>query len=149
MAQLQISSTAFSDGQTIPQRHTCDADNVSPPLSWSGGPEETRSLALVVDDPDAPSGTFVHWLAWGLDPASEGLEEGQSPPSEGTNGFGEPGYGGPCPPPGHGTHRYFHRLYALSSELDLPQGASRQELDAALEGKVLETAELVGTYERK
>jgi Raf kinase inhibitor-like YbhB/YbcL family protein len=149
MADLQISSTAFSDGQTIPQRHTCEGDNVSPPLSWSGTPSEARSLALIVDDPDAPSGTFVHWLAWGLDPGSNGLDEGQPAPVEGTNGFGEKGYGGPCPPPGHGPHRYFHRLYALSSELDLAAGASREELDAALEGRVVGTAELVGTYERK
>jgi Raf kinase inhibitor-like YbhB/YbcL family protein len=149
MADLQISSTAFSDGHTIPQRHTCEGDNVSPPLSWSGTPSEARSLALIVDDPDAPSGTFVHWLAWGLDPGSNGLDEGQPAPVEGTNGFGEKGYGGPCPPPGHGPHRYFHRLYALSSELDLAAGASREELDAALEGRVVGTAELVGTYERK
>ena len=149
MADLQISSTAFSDGQTIPQRHTCEGDNVSPPLSWSGAPSEARSLALIVDDPDAPSGTFVHWLAWGLDPGSNGLDEGQPAPVEGTNGFGEKGYGGPCPPPGHGPHRYFHRLYSLNSELDLAAGASREELDVALEGRVVGTAELVGTYERE
>ena len=147
MADLEISSDAFSDGGPIPQRHTCEGENISPPLAWSA-PPEARSMALILDDPDAPSGTFVHWLAWGIDPGAGGLAEGQAAPVEGTNGFGDTGYGGPCPPPGHGPHRYFFRLHALDSELDLPPAASREELEAALEGKVLGTAELVGTYER-
>lgn len=147
MADLEISSDAFSDGGPIPQRHTCEGENISPALAWSA-PAEAGSLALIVDDPDAPSGTFVHWLAWGIDPGAGVQAEGQAAPVEGTNGFGETGYGGPCPPPGHGPHRYFFRLHALDSELELPPAASREELEAALEGKVLGTAELVGTYQR-
>jgi hypothetical protein len=111
-------------------------------------PERTRSLALVVDDPDAPSGVFTHWVAWGLDPAAEGLGEGESAPSEGQNDFGTTGYRGPCPPPGHGRHRYVFRLYALDAELELPAGVAKAELEQAIEGHVLTTAELVGTSER-
>jgi Raf kinase inhibitor-like YbhB/YbcL family protein len=111
-------------------------------------PEGTQSLALIVDDPDAPSGVFTHWLAWGLDPAAEGLGEGKSPPREGRNDFGTSGYRGPCPPPGHGRHRYVFRLYALDTQLELPAGAAKAELEQAIEGRVLTTAELVGTYER-
>src|SRR5918996_4014924 len=122
MAEFSIRSSAFADGDQMPQKHSCEGDNVSPSLEWSNLPPETRSLALIVDDPDAPSGTFVHWLAWGLDPGDSGLGEGEAAPAEGTNGFGDRGYGGPCPPPGHGPHRYFHRLYALDEKLDLPDG---------------------------
>jgi Raf kinase inhibitor-like YbhB/YbcL family protein len=145
---LSISSTAFEDGAEIPGPYSCDGEDLSPPLAWSGAPEEARSLALIVDDPDAPSGTFVHWLAWGINPDSGGLGEGEVAPSEGTGGFGEPGYRGPCPPPGHGPHRYFFRLFALDQEPDLEPGASRAELEGAMEGHVLAGAELVGTYER-
>jgi Raf kinase inhibitor-like YbhB/YbcL family protein len=148
MAELRLESPAFSDGDPIPTRHTCEGDDVSPPLAWSGVREGTRSLALIVDDPDAPFGTFVHWTGWGIDPGSGGLEAGASPPVEGENGFGRDGYGGPCPPPGHGPHRYFHRLYALDAELDLEPGASREQLEDAIEGHVLAEARLVGTYER-
>src|SRR5919197_6162289 len=123
MAPLEITSGAFEEGATIPRRHTCDGENVSPPLAWSGAPEGTRSLALIVDDPDAPVGTFAHWLAWGLDREAGGLGEGERAPSEGRNDFGRTGYGGPCPPRGHGRHRYFFRLYALAGELDLAAGA--------------------------
>jgi hypothetical protein len=146
MAGLEITSGAFEEGGTIPRRHTCDGENVSPPLSFAGTPEGTRSLALVVDDPDAPVGTFTHWLACGIDPAIDGLGEGQPAPREGRNGFGTSGYAGPCPP--HGRHRYFFRLHALDAELDLEPGADRGEVDRALDGHVLETAELMGTYER-
>ena len=103
-------------------------------------------MALVVDDPDAPVGTFTHWLAWGIDPGADGLGEGQAAPREGRNGFGTLGYAGPCPP--RGRHRYIFRLHALDTELDLEPGAHRDELDRALEGHVLETAELMGGYER-
>jgi Raf kinase inhibitor-like YbhB/YbcL family protein len=148
VAGLEITSAAFEEGATVPRRHTCEAENVSPPLAWTGLPEGTRSLALVVDDPDAPVGTFTHWLAWGVDPGAGGLAEGQAAPIEGSNGFGTVGYSGPCPPPGHGRHRYFFRLHALDAELDLEPGAGREQLDRALEGHVLETAELIGGYER-
>ena len=145
---LSLTSTAFEDGAAIPRLYSCEGEDLSPPLAWSEAPEEAKSLALIVDDPDAPSGTFVHWLAWGIDPRSGGLPEGESAPSEGTGGFGESGYRGPCPPPGHGPHRYFFRLYALDQQLDLAPGASREELEGAMQGHVLAGAELVGTYER-
>jgi Raf kinase inhibitor-like YbhB/YbcL family protein len=144
---MKLTSGAFEEGDTIPRRHTCEAEDVSPPLSWEDVPEGTPSLALVVDDPDAPVGTFIHWLAWGIDPGGA-LGEGEAAPHEGRNDFGETGYRGPCPPPGHGRHRYFFRLHALDAELDLEPGADRDELERAIEGHVLETAELVGGYER-
>jgi Raf kinase inhibitor-like YbhB/YbcL family protein len=146
---FSITSTAFDEGGEIPRRHTCEGDDLSPPLAWSEVPEGAASLALIVDDPDAPSGTFVHWLAWGIDPGSGGLEEGESAPSEGASGFGDLGYRGPCPPPGHGPHRYFFRLHALDGAPELAAGANREELDAAIDGHVLETAELMGTFERQ
>jgi Raf kinase inhibitor-like YbhB/YbcL family protein len=145
---FSLTSTAFEDGAAIPRLYTCEGEDLSPPLAWSEAPEEAKSLALIVDDPDAPSGTFVHWLAWGIDPRSGGLLEGESASSEGTGGFGESGYRGPCPPPGHGPHRYFFRLYALDQQLDLAPGASREELEGAMQGHVLAGAELVGIYER-
>lgn len=148
MADFTLTSTAFADRGRVPERHACEGDDVSPPLEWTGVPHEAASLALIVDDPDAPSGTFVHWLGWGIDPRAGKLAEGAGVPVEGTNGFGAQGYRGPCPPPGHGVHRYFFRLHALDGDLDLSPGASRDDLEAALEGRVLATAELVGTYER-
>jgi Raf kinase inhibitor-like YbhB/YbcL family protein len=149
MAEFELSSGAFEAGAQIPSRHTCEGEDVSPPLGWSGVPDEATSLALTVDDPDAPSGTFVHWLGWGIDPRTGGLGEGEAPPVEGSNGFGTTGYRGPCPPPGHGPHRYFFRLHALDRQPSLASGASRAEVDAELEGHVLATAELIGTYERR
>jgi Raf kinase inhibitor-like YbhB/YbcL family protein len=148
MGELKLSSEAFGPGEQIPRRHACDGEDVSPPLTWSGLPEGTRGLALICDDPDAPSGTFTHWVAWGLDPGSEGLAEGEGAPAEGRGDFGVPGYRGPCPPPGHGPHRYFFRLFALDAMPEVEPGADRDALERAIEGHVLETAELVGTYER-
>jgi Raf kinase inhibitor-like YbhB/YbcL family protein len=148
MSEFALESNAFENAQAIPSRHTCDGEDLSPPLRWSNLPEGTRSLALVVDDPDAPGGVFTHWLAWGLDPAAGGLGEGESAPLEGENGFGATGYRGPCPPPGHGRHRYVFRLYALDAEPELGSGAAKGELEEAIAGHVLTTGELVGTYER-
>ena len=111
-------------------------------------PAGTRSLALIVDDRDAPGGVFTHWVAWGLDPAAEGLGEGESASHAGESDFGPGGYRGPCPPPGHGRHRYVFRLYALGAEPGLAAGAAKAELEQAIEGHVLATAELVGSYER-
>jgi Raf kinase inhibitor-like YbhB/YbcL family protein len=148
MAIPELTSTAFADGAEIPIKYTCDGKNVSPPLAWSFLPQGTRSLALIVHDPDAPSGDFTHWVAWNINPDPGGLDEGGAAPAEGVNGRGEPGYMGPSPPSGHGTHRYFHDLHALDSELDLGPGASREQLENALEGHVLGKAQLVGTYER-
>jgi Raf kinase inhibitor-like YbhB/YbcL family protein len=148
MAGVHIASSAFEEGDQIPRRHTCDGENISPALSFADIPEGTRSLALIVDDPDAPVGTFDHWLAWGIDPGAGGLDEGEAAPREGRNGFGVTGYSGPCPPPGHGPHRYFFRLQALDTDLALQPGAERGELERELAGHVLETAELVGRYQR-
>jgi Raf kinase inhibitor-like YbhB/YbcL family protein len=148
MSELGLESSAFEHGQAIPKRHTCEGEDLSPPLRWTNVPEQTRALALLVDDPDAPGGIFTHWVAWGLDPGRGGLEEGERSPREGRNDFGATGYRGPCPPPGHGRHRYVFRLHALDADLDLRQGAGKVDLERALEGHVLATAELVGSYER-
>jgi Raf kinase inhibitor-like YbhB/YbcL family protein len=148
VAEFGLQSSAFVHGEPIPRRHSCEGEDLSPPLAWSGTPEGTRSLALVVDDPDAPVGTFTHWLGWGLDPGAERLGEGEAAPVEGRNDFGTSGYRGPCPPPGHGRHRYSFRLYALDSDLVLRAGADKRELERALEGHKLAVVELVGTYER-
>jgi hypothetical protein len=148
MDAFALETSAFDNAQAIPRRHSCEGEDVSPPLRWTNVPEGTRSLALVVDDPDAPGGVFTHWVAWGLDPAGEGLGEGEPAPSEGQNGFGTTGYRGPCPPPGHGRHRYVFRLYALDADLELGPGVAKVELEQAIGGHVLMTAELVGTYER-
>jgi Raf kinase inhibitor-like YbhB/YbcL family protein len=148
MSEFALESSAFENAQAIPSRHSCEGEDVSPPLRWMNVPEGTRSLALVVDDPDAPGGVFTHWLVWGLDPAGGELGEGESVPSEGRNDFGRTGYRGPCPPPGHGRHRYLFRLHALDTDIELGAGATKAELEQAIEEHVLTTAELVGTYER-
>jgi Raf kinase inhibitor-like YbhB/YbcL family protein len=148
VAEFELTSEAFADGEPIPRRHTCEGDDISPPLAWSGVPEGTVTLALICDDPDAPSGTFTHWVAWGIDPGSGRLAEGESAPREGRSGFGDPGYRGPCPPPGHGVHRYFFRLHALDADPSLEEGAERETLERAIETQSLGSAELVGTYER-
>jgi Raf kinase inhibitor-like YbhB/YbcL family protein len=148
MAGFTLTSSAFEDGEGIPQRHTCEGDDLSPPLAWSGASEGTRSLALIMDDPDAPVGTFTHWFAWGIEPGSGALPEGAAAPVEGRNDFGSVGYRGPCPPPGHGPHRYFFRLHALDADLELEAGAGREDLERAVEGHVLAVAELMGRYER-
>ena len=148
VGEFALSSEAFTHRGEIPRRHTCEGDDVSPALVWGDPPPGTRTLALIVDDPDAPIGTFTHWLAWNIDPAARGLAEGESAPAQGRNDFGAGGWSGPCPPHGHGAHRYFFRLYALDAELDVGFRAGREELDKALEGYVLATAELMGTFER-
>jgi Raf kinase inhibitor-like YbhB/YbcL family protein len=148
MADFTLTSNAFDSGQEIPRRHSCEGDDVSPPLSWSGAPEGARSLALIVDDPDAPGGTFTHWLAWAIQPESAGIGEGEIAPVEGRNDFGTIGYRGPCPPSGHGPHRYFFRLHALDANVVLERGARKRDLERALEGHVLGAAELHGRYQR-
>jgi Raf kinase inhibitor-like YbhB/YbcL family protein len=148
MSEFALESAAFGHAQAIPSRYTCDGEDFSPPLSWRNLPDDTRSLALVVDDPDAPSGVFTHWVAWGLDPGAGGLGEGEGAPGEGRNNFGKTGYRGPCPPPGHGRHRYVFRLYALDAAVVPAADADKAALEQAIEGHILTTAELVGTYER-
>jgi Raf kinase inhibitor-like YbhB/YbcL family protein len=148
MAEFMLASGAFTHGRPIPARHTCEGEDLSPPLAWSDTPAGARSLALITDDPDAPGETFTHWIAWGLDPEAAGLAEGEPAPVEGRNDFGAVGYRGPCPPPGHGRHRYVFRLFALGAELELGPRAARQELDQAIATHAIAVAELMGTYER-
>jgi deoxyribonuclease V len=149
MPDFSLTSDAFVGGDEIPTRYTCEGADVSPPLAWSDLPEATKSLALIVDDPDAPGGTFTHWLGWGIDPSASGFGEGEGAPVEGRNDFGSTGYRGPCPPPGHGPHRYSFRLHALDGDIDVPAGAEKAEVERALEGRTLAVAELAGTYERR
>jgi Raf kinase inhibitor-like YbhB/YbcL family protein len=145
---VELSSGAFLAGEPIPRQYSCEGEDRSPPLRWTGVPPGAASLALIVDDPDAPARTFTHWVAWGIDPGAGRVGEGERAPREGRNDFGQTGYRGPCPPRGHGRHRYFFRLYALASEPALPHGAGRRELEGALEANVLAVAELVGTFAR-
>ena len=150
---LVITSSAFSEGQSIPTRYTCDGPDVSPDLAWSGVPEEAASLALICDDPDAPMGTWVHWVLFNV-PADADRLPAEIPPDatlengacHGTNDFGKLGYGGPCPP--GGTHRYFFKLYALDTGLDLDSGISKAQLLEAIEGHILDEGQLMGTYKR-
>jgi Raf kinase inhibitor-like YbhB/YbcL family protein len=148
VAEFSLTSAALAGEGSIPRRHTCDGEDRSPPLSWSAPPAGTGSLALVLDDPDAPGGRFVHWLAWGIPPDTGGLAEGEAAPLEGRNDFGTVGYRGPCPPRGHGPHRYRFRLHALAGEPRLASGAGVRELARAVTASLLAVAELVGTYER-
>jgi Raf kinase inhibitor-like YbhB/YbcL family protein len=150
----QLTSGAFRHGEAIPAVHTCEGKDVSPPLAWTEPPTGTKALALISDDPDAPMGTWVHWVLYNLPPSARALPEGfptdaQRPDGarQGTTDFGRTGYGGPCPP--SGTHRYFFKLYALDATLSLKPGATKQDLEAAMQGHVLATAELMGTYRRK
>ena len=145
---MELISAAFATGQPIPRRYSCEGEDLSPPLAWSGVPADAVSLALIVDDPDAPVGTFTHWLAWGISPHVGGLAEGQSAPREGRNDYREVGYRGPCPPRGHGVHRYFFRLYALAQEPAVRAGAGRKDFERQIRSSIVAVAELVGTYER-
>jgi Raf kinase inhibitor-like YbhB/YbcL family protein len=145
---LRLTSPAFADGAPIPRRFTADGDDVSPPLTWNETPDGTRSLAVVVEDPDAPRGTFTHWLAWDIDPRAHALREGDAGDAkEGANGFGEEGWRGPSPPKGK-PHHYVFRLLALDEPLGLPDGATREEVDRAIDGHVLAETRLVGIYGR-
>lgn len=151
---IQLSSSAFKDGGVIPKKYTCDLDNLSPPLAWGDLPERTNSLALIVDDPDAPSGTWVHWALYNLPSNLIGLPEGVMKTAEvegigtqGMNDFRRIGYGGPCPPPGK-PHRYFFKLYALDTILDLGSGVTKMELLEEIQGHILDKGELVGLYSR-
>jgi Raf kinase inhibitor-like YbhB/YbcL family protein len=147
---LRVSSTAFSEGQTIPRNYTCDGQNISPPLEWSGAPGGAKSLTLICDDPDAPGGTFTHWVLYDMAPDTSGLTEGSSGRGkEGINSFGTAGYGGPCPPVGHGPHRYFFHLYALDVDSLGREGSSRKDVEMAMKNHVLAEGHLMGRYERK
>jgi Raf kinase inhibitor-like YbhB/YbcL family protein len=149
---LQLSSTAFRDGQPIPRKYTCDGKDVSPDLAWSDAPSETKSFSLIADDPDAPAGTWVHWVLYDLPGDARGLPEGVPQDRElrdgarqGKNDFGKIGYNGPCPPRGP-AHRYFFKLYALNSKIGLKSGSSKDELERAMKGHVLSQATLTGKF---
>lgn len=149
VGDLQVTSTAFGDRGSIPERHASDGEDVSPPLEWSGAPEGTASYALVVHDPDAPLvDGFTHWVLYGIPSTTEGLSEGDRRFVAGTNSMGNAGYNGPAPPPGHGPHHYYFWLYALDADLDLPPGLDRRALLERIEDHVIEQARLVGVYER-
>ena len=143
-----ITSSVFKHNSKIPSKYTCDDKNINPPLEFSDIPKETKSLVLVVDDPDAPSKTWVHWIAYNIDPSTTKIEENSVPREalQGTTDFGKPGYGGPCPP--SGTHRYFFKLYALDTILDVPNGLTKQQVLEKVKDYVIEEAELVGLYSR-
>jgi hypothetical protein len=151
---MNLTSSAFTHGAIIPKEYTCDGRDISPPLSWSDPPEKTQSFALIMDDPDAPMGTWVHWVIYNIPAAARGLSEGVPTDAElpdgsrqGRNSWRRIGYGGPCPP--SGTHRYFFKLYALDTKLNLTSGVTKEELFQAMKGHMVAQAELMGRYSRR
>jgi Raf kinase inhibitor-like YbhB/YbcL family protein len=151
---FELTSTAFAPGEPIPTKYSCDGEDISPPLQWSDPPQGTQSLALIADDPDAPVGTWVHWVLFNLPAEARSLLEAVPPDAErpdgsrhGENGWGRLDYGGPCPP--SGTHRYFFKLYALDTMLDLDAGAGKKQVLQAMEGHILTETELMGVYSRQ
>lgn len=147
---FEITSPAFSAGQMIPAQYTCDGQDISPPLRWSDAPQGTQSFALIADDPDAPRGTWVHWVLFNLPAEAHELPERAALPAgsqQGKNSGGRVGYGGPCPP--SGTHRYFFKLYALDTTLNLAAGADKEQLLRAMAGHILAETEIMGTYRRR
>lgn len=157
-AQMPLQSSAFAPNEMIPRKYTGDGEDKSPPLSWSVVPPGTKELALIVDDPDAPTPTpWVHWVLYRIPAEARSLPEGIAPSlrvaqpaglAQGKNSWGKIGYGGPAPPKGHGRHRYFFKLYALDSPVDLEPGAAKEALLKAMSGHVLAEGELIGTYQR-
>ena len=150
---LKVTSTAFTEGQPIPKQYTCDGINISPPLEWSGVPKTAKTIAIICDDPDAPVGTWVHWVLYNLPADKIGLIENtpatETLPSggvQGTNDFKKIVYGGPCPP--SGRHRYFFKVYALDAELSLKSGATKADVEKAMEGHLVSQGQLMGTYRR-
>jgi Raf kinase inhibitor-like YbhB/YbcL family protein len=144
--RLEVRSVAFSNGGHIPPKYTCEGENVNPPLEISGIPGKAKSLALLVEDPDAPSGLFEHWLVWNI-PPNEAISEDTLPGISGKNSFGNTGYGGPCPP--SGSHRYFFKVYALDSDLEIPAGSDKQTLQKAMKDHILASGELMGHYQKR
>ena len=144
---MKILSSGFPEDEYIPKKYSCEGDNISPPLTFNGMPRGTKSLALIMEDPDAPSGTFDHWIVWNIPPETEELPEDADLPLLGVNSKKETAYMGPCPPPGK-PHRYFFKLYALDKMLDLKAGSNKSALQKAMDGHILEEAELIGLYKR-
>jgi Raf kinase inhibitor-like YbhB/YbcL family protein len=146
--EFKLTSPAFAHGKQIPSKYTCDGENINPHLVIYGVPEQTKSLALIMEDPDAPEGLLVHWVAWAIPPDAKEIREHSAPfgTREGRNIWGKIGYDGPCPIAG--THRYFFRLYALDMKLDLPDDAGKEDLESAMTGHIVAMTELMGTYLR-
>lgn len=140
--------SVFKNNEKIPAKYTCDGENINPPLEISGVPENTKSLVLIVDDPDAPMVTWVHWTMWNIDPKTQKIEENSAPHGavEGMTSFNKTGYGGPCPP--SGVHRYFFKLYAIDTELNLPKSDEKLDIEKEINGRILDQAELIGLYSR-
>lgn len=145
IGELIVTSTAFENGSTIPEKYTCDGENINPALGIANIPEDTVSLLLIMDDPDAPIGTFTHWVVWNIDPQLQ-VSENEVPGIEGLNGAGKTGYVGPCPP--SGTHRYFFKFYALDTELDIESGSEISLVESSMDGHVIAYGELAGLYSR-
>jgi hypothetical protein len=148
-SSISITSLSFQAGGDIPTKFTCNGTNVSPELQISSVPNEAKSVVLIVDDPDAPRGLFTHWIVWNIDPKTTRVAENSAPTAgvQGTSDFGKRNYGGPCPP--SGTHRYFFKIFALDTKLELKPSARRAELDAAMRGHVLAQGELMARYSHK
>lgn len=144
---MNIETVAFEQGKPIPQKFTCQGEDISPEFTLHDVPSNAKSLVLIMDDPDAPSGTFDHWVAWNIPADTKKLKEGVALSQQGKNSFGKLGYNGPCPPSGK-AHRYFFKLYALDSLLTLPAGSSKKQVEKAMEGHIIGKSELVGTYQR-
>lgn len=143
--KLQVISTVFSHKGHIPPQYTCEGDNINPPISVKNIPEGVKTLAIIMEDPDAPRGVFDHWIVWNISP-NEAINERGNPGINGINSFGKTGYGGPCPP--SGVHRYFFRVYALDCELDLLPGANKEQLLDAMQGHIIGSGELMGLYQK-
>ena len=147
MKNLLIKSSAFEKNTKIPSKYTCDGDDISPPLTFEGMPKEAKTLVLIVDDPDAPRGTFDHWVVWNIPASTSKIEENNAPSGiEGLNGAGKAGYFGPCPP--SGNHRYFFKVYALDTSLSLGANSRKKDVEKAFEGHVLAKGELIGLFSR-
>lgn len=143
---MNLTSPAFEHNQAIPRKYTCQGQDINPPLAITGIPAGTKSLALIVDDPDAPGGNWDHWLVYNIAPVAE-IKENSAPGTQARNDFGRVNYGGPCPP--SGTHRYFFKLYALNATLDFPRLPSKKELEGAIERHLLEKTVLIGLYKKQ
>lgn len=146
MNEMTLTSPSFNQNEAIPPQFSCDGEDISPELAWTGVPDGTASLVLIMDDPDAPIGTWDHWLLFNMPPDLDGLPQGGTAGTDGSNSWNRTGYGGPCPP--GGTHRYFFKLYALDTTLDLPGGTAKGALEASMDGHILGQTELMGTYTR-
>lgn len=144
--ELKISSSVFRENEMIPVKYTCDGEDISPPLKIEAIPGDTKSLVLIVEDPDAPAGTWDHWLVWNISPGDK-IPENTNPGTQGINSFKKHSYGGPCPP--SDTHRYFFKCYALDSRLDIPENSDKRSLEKAMSNHILAKGELIGLYKKQ